>query len=266
MLPLDQWRAKILKEPEGEDIINDLLPNASSEYMLIVGRAGIGKTNLALYLAFCLATSQPFFSHKTKQCRIGYLAFEGTQRKLLARFDKLGNSFPDPGDFLLVERSLPLKLVKDGMDKFIRKIDGLDIVIIDPLRYIVADDYMKPDPANNFVLNLKQTCAQTGTVPILLHHIRKPDKRLAVQPEDLQYEVKGATEYVDAAATVLLLERAPQPKGEKGEFNPTNPDNRILHYVKVKDAPAEFDPLTLHFNREKLIFEPQLENRLDSFL
>jgi len=266
MLPLNQWRERILKDPPGEDIIQDMLPNASSEYMLICGRAGIGKTNLALYLAFCLATAQPFFSHKTKQCRVGYLAFEGTQRKLLTRFDKLGSSFPDPGDFLLVDRSLPFKLVKDSVDKFGRKIDGLDVVIIDPLRYIVPDDYMKPDPANNFVLTLKQVCAQTGTVPILLHHIRKPDKRLTVQPEDLQYEIKGATEYVDAAATVLLLERAPQPKGKKGEFNPTNPDSRILHYVKVKDAPAEFEPLTLRFNREKLIFEPQLEDGFDSFL
>uniref|UniRef100_A0A6M3XV90 Putative ATPase domain containing protein n=1 Tax=viral metagenome TaxID=1070528 RepID=A0A6M3XV90_9ZZZZ len=258
MLPLAQWKEMIQREPESNDIIKDILPSGSTEYLLICGRSGIGKTNLALYLAFCLATEQPFFSHKTKRTRVGYLAFEGQQRKLLARFDKLSKSFPDPSDFLLVERSLPFKLHNQGITKLTRIIEGLDVVIIDPLRYVVYEDYMKPEPASNFISALKECCAKTGTVAILLHHIRKPDKRIKVHPEDLQYEIKGATEYVDAAVTVLLLERTSQRRNKTGGYG-SNPDDRILHFVKVKDAPAEFDPLNLRFNRDTLLFEPITE-------
>lgn len=60
MLPLHLWRERTLKDPPGEGIIQDLLPNASSEHALICGRAGISKINLALYLAFCLSIGQPF--------------------------------------------------------------------------------------------------------------------------------------------------------------------------------------------------------------
>lgn len=259
MLPLGAWRAKVVADPPTEDIIQDLLPNASTEYLAICGRAGIGKTNLALHLAFCLATETPWFSHKTKRCRVGYLGFEGTPRKLLTRFDKLQDSFGDPGEYLLVERALPFKLIKAGVDRFLRTIEGLDIVIIDPLRYIVPDDYTKPEAASAFILTLKECCGKTETIPILLHHIRKPDRRLTVRPEDLAFEVKGATDYVDAAATVVLLERARQPRTKDGRFG-SNTDDRVLHFCKVKDAPAEILPLKLKFNRDTLIYEPILDD------
>lgn len=258
MLPLKVWRQHLLKDPPVDDIIQDLLPNASTEYLLLCGRAGIGKTNIVLHLAFCLAIGKPWFSHKTKQCRVGYLGFEGAPRKLLARFDKLQNSYGDPGDYLCVNRAYPFKLVKDGVDRFLQIIEGLDVIIIDPLRYIVPDDYTKPEAASAFISTLKDSCAKAGTIPILLHHVRKPDRRLAVRPEDLAFEVKGATDYVDAAATVLLLERARQPRDKDGRFG-SNSDDRILHFCKVKDAPTELLPLRLRFNRDTLIYEPALD-------
>ena len=258
MLTLGDWRQKITADPPTEDIIQDVLPNASTEYLLLCGRAGIGKTNLALYLAFCLACGMPWFSHKVTKCRVGYLGFEGTPRKLLTRFDKLQGIYGDPGDYLLVERSLPFKLMKRGVDRFLNTIEGLDIVIVDPLRYIVPDDYTKPEAASAFISTLKDCCSQTNTIPILLHHVRKPDRRLSVRPEDLAFEVKGATDYVDAAATVLLLEHARQPRTKDGRFG-SSADDRVLHFCKVKDSPAELLPLNLKFNRETLIYEPVTE-------
>ncbi len=258
MLPLNVWRQQLLKDPPVEDIIQDLLPNASTEYLLLCGRAGIGKTNVALYLGFCLATGTPFFSLKTKRSTVGYLGFEGTPRKILARFDKLQKTFGDPGDFLKVDRSLSFKLTRQSADNFAHRIEGLDIVIVDPLRYMVPDDYTKPEVASTFIATLKECCDKSGAIAILLHHVRKPDRRLNVRPEDLAYEVKGATEYVDSAATVLLLERARQPRAKDGRFG-SNADDRTLHFCKVKDAPAELPPLRLRFNRETLIYEPLMD-------
>jgi len=238
------------------------LPNASTEYLLLCGRAGIGKTNLVLHLAFCLATGTPWFSHKTKTGKVGYLGFEGTQRKLLGRFEKLSKSFPDPGTNLLVDREFPFKLIGPGIDRFLNIIEGLDIVIVDPIRYIVPDDYTKPEAASAFVSTLKEVCLRTGTIPILIHHVRKPDRRLTVRPEDLAFEVKGATDYVDAAATVLLLERARQNRTKDGRFG-SNTDDRVLHFCKVKDAPAELVPLKLQFNRDTLLYEPISDSSYD---
>jgi RecA-family ATPase len=94
MQPLSKAREAILNRPPTDDLINDLLPDSASAYMLICGRSGIGKTFLALNVLFCLATGVPFLSHKTKKCKVGLLSMEGSDRKLLNRFDRIALSFP----------------------------------------------------------------------------------------------------------------------------------------------------------------------------
>ena len=73
--------------------------------------------------------------------------------------------------------------------------------------------------------------------------------------EDLQFEVKGAAEYVEATTTVLLLERASQSRDGAGKFSQSAGD-RILHFVKVKDAPTDTRQFTLQFDRVTLLFNP----------
>lgn len=245
----------LAKEPPSDDIIKDLLPNSTTAYMLICGRAGIGKTNLALDLGFCIATGTKFFSLPTKQKTVGYLSFEGGKRQIAKRFEKLRQTFGSPGDYLRWEHSLPIKLNTKGVEKLIEVITGLEVVIIDPLRPLVLGDWMKPADASTFLENLRTVQNETGTTIILIHHIRKPDRKARVLPEDLQFEVKGATEYVDGAATILLLDRPRHSRDNTGRFS-SNPDDRILYFPKVKDAPTEFQPLNLRFDRDKLLFKP----------
>ena len=82
MKSLSQMRREISNRPPADDLIQDLLPDSSSVYMLICGRSGIGKTFLALNVLFSLATGLPFLSHKTKPCKVGYLSMEGSDRKI----------------------------------------------------------------------------------------------------------------------------------------------------------------------------------------
>jgi hypothetical protein len=223
--------------------------------MLICGRSGIGKTNLVLYLAFCIATRRKFFSLETEQKITGYLSFEGGQRQIANRFMKLQQTFGSAGEYLHWEHSMPIKLNSKGKDDLKSLITGLEVAIIDPLRPLVCGDHMKPTDASHFLENLREVQNDTGTTIILVHHIRKPDRKLRVQPEDLQFEIKGATEYVDGAATVLLLERPGHVKDESGKFVSSSED-RILYFPKVKDAPAEFKPIHLRFFRDELLFKP----------
>ena len=258
MKTVDQVIEDLRKEPPSDDITKDLLPNSTTAYMLICGRSAIGKTNLALYLAFCIATGKKFFSLETKQKTVGYLSFEGGQRQIAKRFEKLKQTFGSAGDYLRWEHSMPIKLNLKGRDDLKRLVTGLEVAIIDPLRPLVVGDWMKPADASNFLENLRVVQNDTGTVVILVHHIRKPDRKTRVLPEDLQFEIKGATEYVDGAATVLLLDRPRHSRDESGRFQSTS-DDRTLYFVKVKDAPTEFKPLHLRFDRDELIFKPMTE-------
>lgn len=255
MRTVDQVLEDINKEPPTDDIIKDLLPNSTTAYMLMCGRSGIGKTNLVLHLAFCIATGMKFFSMETKQKTIGYLSFEGGHHQIANRFGKLKQTFGSAGEHLRWEHSMPIKLNLKGRDDLKRLITGLEVAIIDPLRPLVTGDWMKPADASNFLENLREVQNDTGTTIILVHHIRKPDRKTRVLPEDLQFEVKGATEYVDGAATVLLLERPRHSQDESGRFRSTS-DDRILYFPKVKDAPTEFKPMKLRFYRDELIFKP----------
>lgn len=256
---LSQVRNEILARPPANDLIQDLLPDSFSAYILICGRSGIGKTFLALNILYCLATGTPFLSHKTKQCQVGYLSMEGSDCKILNRFDTLSTSFPDTEDRIHWHHTLAITLNKAGISQLEEIITGLDVVIIDPLRPLVPGDYTTPKDANTFLKNLQRVQNETSTKVILIHHVRKPDKRVKVQPEDLQFEVKGASEYVEAATTVLLLERAHQPKDNLGKFLP-RADDKTLHFVKVKDAPTDLKPITLRFNRDSMLFEPPIEH------
>jgi len=213
METVDQLIEDLKKEVPSEDIIKDLLPHSTTAYMLICGRSGIGKTNLALYLAFCIATGSKFFSLETKQKIVGYLSFEGGQQQIARRFVKLKETFGSAGNYLRWQHSMPIRLNLTGKDELKQYISGLDVAIIDPLRPLVCGDWMKPSDASAFLENIREVQNDTGTTIILIHHIRKPDRKLRVSPEDLQFEIKGATEYVDGAATVLLLDWSAPQKG-----------------------------------------------------
>lgn len=256
MKPIDVVLEDLKKEPPSDDIIKGLLPDSTSALMIMAGRAGIGKTNLALYLAFCIATGKKFFDLETKQQIVGYLSFEGAKQQIANRFEKLRKTFGNTGDYLRWGHSLPIKLNRPGIEKLMQIITGLEVVIIDPLRPLVPGDYTSPKDANTFLENLRTLQNETGTTVILLHHIRKPDRKIRVLPEDLQFEIKGATEYVDGAATVLLLDRPRHSRDEGSGRFVSNPDDRILYFPKVKDAPAKFKPLNLRFYHDELIFKP----------
>jgi RecA-family ATPase len=242
--------------PPANDLIQDLLPDSSNSYMLICGRSGIGKTFLALDILFCLASDTPWFSHRTRQCKAGYLSMEGSDRKIKERFETISKSFNhDAQNNIYWQHTMAMTLNQQGITNLESIVTGLTVVIIDPMRPLVAGDYTSPKDATQFLKNLQKVQNETGVRVILLHHIRKPDKKVKVQPEDLQFEVKGASEYVEGANTVLLLERAPQPKDLSGKFLPKTND-RMLHFVKIKDAPIGEKPIRLHFDTETKLFQP----------
>ena len=268
LMTVSQFRNHVQSKSNGvnNDYIQDILPNSPADYALMVGRSTIGKTNEILHMLFCLASGKNWYGHCVKQCKVGYIAFEGAESKLLDRLEKLCKTYPeaDIGDNFKLIRIPAFKMIGEGLKEFDRLVEGLQVVALDPLKYIVAGDYTKPADANVFLTNLKEHAVKMNVLPILLHHIRKPDKRIKIRPEDLMYEVKGAGDYVESANTVLLMELAKQTRGANGKFGTQSGEDRILHFSKVKDSPAELFPLKLRLNRDTLLFQQIIDQEYDN--
>lgn len=250
-----EWLTAVRSRAPIPDLIEDLIPNGN-ELTLIAGRPGSGKTNLALYLALCLATGTPFFGFATKQIEVTYLGFEGAETKLANRLEKIMRNFPNPGNNFHFEIIRPTKIGDD----FVALVKGSPLVIIDPLRYLIEQDFCRPQDVSDFLSKLRTIAIVKSLCFVLVHHIRKPQAQIRIEPDDL-YQIKGATEFVDAATTVLLLERAKHKPGPKSKIATLEPPEAThkLYFAKARDAIGDIQPLDLHFNPDKLLFEMKKE-------
>ncbi len=205
--PVEEWMSQVRSKPQVPDLVEELIP-ANSGLVLLGGRTGIGKTNLVLQLAFSVATGVKFLGLQTHQADVGYLGFEGAPDKMANRLEKLARGFSDWQGHLRFAVRPPLKL-EGNEAQFLTMFQGVGLAILDPLKYLVSGDYIKPADAQRFLARLLTLADDLGAPILISHHIRKPDMRGLFEPGDL-YELKGAGDYVEAATTVMLLERERQ--------------------------------------------------------
>lgn len=237
---------------EADDLIRDILSERAG-YMIIGGRTGIGKTVLALHLAHCLATGTSFFGLEVKQCTIGYIAFEGAEDKMSDRFFKIRKNFPSTQGRLRFSIEKPIKL-KTSYNRLAKLVEGCNVVFLDPIKYMILGDYIKPSVANEFTQLMLDFCEKQNIVAVLLLQIRKPNEDSLIYPGD-SFNIKGAADYVESATSVIILERKPQGHKKGGGFAPTNPDNVMLYFDKHRDSVGGLPPIELLLNRQKLLFE-----------
>ena len=62
--------------------------------------------------------------------------------------------------------------------------------------------------------------------------------------------MKGATEYADSATTVFLVEKRPHSRSD---------NETTLYFAKQRVAHEELKPINLHLNRNKCMFEEEIE-------
>ena len=250
---IETWMHRQQFNIEIDDWVQELLSQKSG-YMVIAGRTGIGKTVIAIQLAHCLATGEPFFGLETKQCTVGYIAFEGAEDKMDDRFQKIRQNFLPTEGRLKFSIEKPVKLKKKE-DYLAELVEGCDVVFFDPVKYMVSGDYIKPSVANEFVELLMSFSEKNNLVCVLLLQVRKPNENSLLYPGDC-FEIKGAADYVESATSVLVMERKHQGHKVKGKgFAKTNPDNIMLYFDKHRDAIGGLSPKELMLNRQKLMFE-----------
>lgn len=255
---IEEWNRMIKQKKVMPQLIQDILTDEKGEYMVLAGRTGIGKTNLILDLAFCLATGTPFFGLKCEKTIVNYMAFEGDPSNMRDRYLKLRRNFPATEGQLYFEMlpiESPLKLTKEVFGK-LKKTDGCKVIILDPIRYIVLGDYLKPLDVAAFIGSFKELLTICGASAIITLPIRKPyAAKGIIRPGDV-YSIKGATEYVDGATSVLLVEKRAYSQ-QRSRNRQNSGDSVTLSFAKHRIATRELTPVHLQFDRNKCKFEPK---------
>ena len=243
ILPIEQWAEGIAKRKPRRHVIQEILPAKKGEYIAIAGRTGIGKTNLALHLAFCLATGTPFFGYECRRFKVAFLAFEGDDTNIKDRYDKIKKYFPPTKGRLFFEM-MPISNPKDMFKEVFNKTEGCSILFLDPVRYLVSGDYLKPRDVSNFIRQFRQYLAQNRQAAIISLPVRKPNEKSLIQPGDV-YQMKGATEYSDSATSILLIEKRRYSRSK---------DKVTLHFAKHRIASKPLKPINLDFKRKRCMF------------
>ena len=258
------WQKRRQFELTQEDIIDGLLcPGAG--YVVVAGRTGIGKSVFTMQLAFSLATGTDFLGMIIKRkVNVGMFLFEGSSDKVDDRFTKMSKSFSsDARQNIRFELRKPPFHINKNFSNIIKQVEGCEVVIFDPGKYMVFGDYISVRDANKFAEILLDLAEIGNFIPIICWQIRKPNNNSLIYPGDIS-EIKGAADYVESSATTFLLEKArrghrsggPGSGTEGRGFAPTDPDKVTLYLCKARDSERENWSLELQLNREKLLFEP----------
>lgn len=254
---IQSFKEFILSSPPQRDYLIDQLIGSDSGYGIIAGRTGLGKTNLILNLGYWLALGEPFFGLSTKRSKVCYLPFEGSDENLKERCEKIlfrGPNYDIPeDDWYQIGRIDSLVLLeRNNRSRFREMIRPFDIILLDPIKWMVGGNYTKPDVAAQFTRALVEILHDEGKVAIFSMQIRKRDPRVKVEPGDL-FGLKGAADYVEDAAFVLLLERSEL----RGRNITAHLKDRYLtlHFAKHREATRDLDSVELFYDYDHCNFQ-----------
>jgi RecA-family ATPase len=234
--------------------ISGILPCHAGDYILLAGKSGIGKSVMATHLCFSIATGTPFLGFDTESATVGYAAFEGSTANLKDRLTQISANYPATGDRFRFNLLDPVPL-EGNRDKYLKMFDECKVIVLDNLRQITRGKYLDPAYASDFIKTLQALLNELGAVAVITHHIKKANDAYLVEPGDL-FSLKGATEYADAATTVLLMEykRQSYDFGKK-KFGKKDKDKLMLYFAKTRISKEELQPMELTRNRVHCSFD-----------
>ncbi len=197
MLPADKLMGMQFKEEPA--IIEGLLCPGLT---MIYGSPKVGKSWLVLQIAVAVSKGEDFWSRKTQQGKVVYLALEDTYRRLKSRLSAQTDTIDDNLQFVIDSESLGNGLEMQ-LHNLMKSHPDTKLIIIDTFQrirspesnqYSYADDYREVDI-------LKQFAAQHEIAVILVHHKRK------MKAHDPLDEVSGTNGLTGSADTLMILTR-----------------------------------------------------------
>ena len=158
---------------------NGLLDDCAK--VAFTGEPKIGKSRLTLYLAFCLATGEPFLDYEIiRTARVLYVQFEVAEPRFQDRITGLSEAFnlpPDTNVPLYFRSVNGIRLDSDyGIETLRRYIRNCkpDIVFLDPLYKIHGlEENSASDMQTNLYDRLDQIIYEHRVSFVITHHVNK---------------------------------------------------------------------------------------------
>jgi len=134
--------------------------------------------------------------------------------------------------------------------KKLKSTPGVQVAILDPIKYLVPGDYLKPKDVTIFIQLFQEVLIKLQISAIATLPIRKPqDSKGLIRPADI-YSIKGATEWVDSATFGLLVEKRAYSKSS---------DVITMAFAKHRIASNELEDKVLAFDRETCTYGDIIE-------
>lgn len=216
--------------------------------MAVYGRAGTGKSWLAIELAFALAAGEPWLGlYPTEKCKVLVIQTEQTerqyQRRIVKYCDNLDGVMPDNISF---DNDMELKLDQfHGLNAIIQDIEEQqpDVVILDCLYQMISGSVSSEPELKKFKDNIDGLRKRYHIAFCMIHHPRKTytgNDDMGIE-EMLTSSIFG--NWLDTAIRVAPL----HPDDDQ-------PTEISMRFQKVKDAEDKVPEVRLKFNKKTVRF------------
>ena len=229
-------------ESEAMDwLVPGLLP--VGETVLLCALPKVGKSKLAIDLAFSVATGESrFLGQETKQGKVLLITPDASKQSLKQELTKRGFRKQDSPNLHIFPRwSIDQMAVLEAkLEKF-----RPDLVVIDSLKKITAGKEISENSAefSDNIIALNDMLSRYRTSGILVHHANKSNDAIGVE------RVRGSTAIVGACWGTWILERIPKKDLNNAKRMIVDPkDPKRIFTATTRDA--EGTTLNIEFNVE----------------
>jgi len=237
-----------------EWLVSGLLP--VGETVLLCALPKVGKSKLAIDLAFSVATGESrFLGQETKQGKVLLITPDASKMSLKQELMKRGFRKQDsPNVHIFPHWSI------DQMAELEAKLENFrpDLVVIDSLKKITVGQEISEnsDEFANNIIALNDMLKRYRATGILVHHANKSNDAIGVE------RVRGSTAIVGACWGTWILERIPKKDPNNAKRMIVDPkDPKRIFTATSRDA--EGRTLNIEFNLENNSWEFMGEVGLD---
>jgi len=237
-----------------EWLVSGLLP--VGETVLLCALPKVGKSKLAIDLAFSVATGESrFLGQETKQGKVLLITPDASKMSLKQELTKRGFRKQDsPNVHIFPSWSI------DQMAELEAKLEKFrpDLVVIDSLKKITAGKEISENSAEfaDNIIALNDMLKRYGATGILVHHANKSNDAIGVE------RARGSTAIVASCWGTWMLERIPKKDPNNAKRMIVDPkDPKRIFTATSRDA--EGTTLNIEFNVENNSWEFMGEVGLD---
>ena len=207
---LDVFSAAELAEqefPPRRFLVEGLLPREG--LTLLAAPAKTGKSWLVLQLASALVREQPFLGRATHKTRVLYLSLEDNPIRLRER-SRVMDCLGSPDLFFCTRSELLGRGFEEGVDSFLRRQQGIGLVIVDTLQKIREVGRESPSYGADYRTMdlLKELSERYKLAVLLVHHTNKKE-----EAADSMNMVSGTMGIIGGVDGIWLLRRPSRLEG-----------------------------------------------------